>query len=274
MKQRSSNRRSGSVAVALIACAVAALVPRWADAAECPSSPDDRERRALAREWFGEAEAKAASGDDSAAIKAYTCSFEMIPHPSTAYRMARAAERIGDLQLALTAHRDYLTLKPDAADRSEVEARIITIQGRIAAGTVGAPLPALQTAPAPPPFGSPEGETRTSGLAGLVRRMGTTEWVILGVGAATLVSGVVFNIGARSQMTDCRNMALAHNITGARDACNRAAPFAYTSYALLGTAVGAAVAEVILLWTKSAPSASLALVPLPGGAAMTASATF
>jgi hypothetical protein len=272
MKQRSSTRRSGSVAVAVIACAVAALVPRSAGATECPSSPDDRERLTLAREWFGQADAKAASGDDAAAIKAYSCSFEMVPHPSTAYHLARAAERIGDLQLALTAHRDYLTLKPDAADRREVEARIITIQGRIAAGTVGAPLPALRTAPAPPPFTSRESETRANGFAGLVRRMGTTEWVILGVGAATLVSGVVFNIGARSQMSDCRDMAVAHNITGARDACNRAAPFAYTSYALLGTAIGAAVAEVFLLWTKSAPS--LALVPLPGGAAMTASASF
>jgi hypothetical protein len=248
------------------------LIPRSAVAAECPSSPPERERRELARDWFRRAEANAAAGDDAAAIKAYSCSFEMIPHPSTAYHLARAAERTGDMQLALTAHGDYLTLKPDAPDRSEVEARIITIQGRIAAGTVGLPLPALSTAPAPPPF-APADESRGHGLD-LGRRMGTTEWFVAGVGAATLVSGVVFNIGARAQMRECRNMALVHNIMGARDACNRAAPFAYVSYALIGTAVGAAVAEVILLWSKPTPATSLALVPLPGGAAVTASAGF
>jgi hypothetical protein len=85
---------------------------------------------------------------------------------------------------------------------------------------------------------------------------------------------VVFNIGARTQMADCRSMALAQNISGARDACNRATPFAYTSYVLLGTAAAAAIADVVLLWIKPTATTSLALVPLPGGAAMTASAGF
>ena len=84
--------------------------------------------------------------------------------------------------------------------------------------------------------------------------MGTTEWVIAGVGAAALVSGVVFNIGARSQMSDCRSMARANNIVGARDACDRASPFAYTSYALLGGTAAAAIADAILIWTKPAPA--------------------
>jgi hypothetical protein len=251
------------------------LVPRWAAAAECPSSPPDRERRALAREWFSRAEAAETAGDDVTAVKAYACSYEMVPHPSTAYNLARAAERSGDLQVALAAHNDYLTLKPTAADRGEIEARIISIKGRIAAGTPNVPLATPRATAAPPPPAPPpaDSETRGRGLS-LGPRMGTTEWVVAGVGAAALVSGVVFNIGARAQMSDCRSMARANNIVGARDACDRASPFAYTSYVLLGTAVAAAITDAILIWTKPSSTTSIALIPLPGGAALAGSGSF
>jgi hypothetical protein len=104
--------------------------------------------------------------------------------------------------------------------------------------------------------------------------METTEWVVAGVGAAALVSGVVFNIGARAQMSNCRDMARANNIVGARDACDRASPFAYTSYVLFGAAAAAAVADVVLLWTKPERRTSLGMVPVRGGAALTAQGRF
>jgi hypothetical protein len=247
-------------------------------AADCPSSPPDKDRRALARDWFSRAQAAETAGDDVAAVKAYSCSFEMLPHASTAYNLARAAERTGDLQLALSAHGDYLTLKPNAADRADVEARIISIKGRIAAGTASpaasTTAPPLAPRPAPAPAPTIESDAQPHHRLSLMARMGTTEWVIAGVGAAALVSGVVFNIGARAQMSDCRDMARANNIVGARDACDRASPFAYTSYALLGAAVAAAIADGVLIWTKPAPNSTMSMVPLPGGGMLAASGHF
>jgi hypothetical protein len=286
MKHCRSPRRPGSAtacAALLVTLCGGLLVARPARAADCPTAPQSaRERQALAREWFSRAEAAETASDDVAAVKAYSCSFEMVPHESTAYKLARAAERAGDLRLALTAHRDYLTLKPGAADRAEVEARIISLQGRLAVGG-GGPVPPLTSvqplAPAAPAHPAAAAVAASDSPArpwssSLGARMGTTEWVIAGVGAAALVSGVVFNIGARSQMSDCRSMARANNIVGARDACDRASPFAYTSYALLGTAAAAAIADAVLIFTKPAPTPTLGLVPLSGGGALTASGRF
>jgi hypothetical protein len=279
MKHCPPPRRAASLTACTTVVMLLGLVGPAA-AADCPTPPQSaRERQTLAREWFSRAEAAETASDDVAAVKAYSCSFEMVPHESTAYKLARAAERAGDLRLALTAHRDYLTLKPGAADRAEVEARIISLQGRLAVGA-GGPVPPLPSATAsPPPRQPPSGAvttepTTSARWSSLGARMGTTEWVIAGVGAAALVSGVVFNIGARTEMSDCRSMARANNIVGARDACDRASPFAYTSYALLGTAAAAAIADAVLIFTKPAPTPTLGLVPLGRGAALTASGRF
>jgi hypothetical protein len=254
-----------------------------AKAAECPEAAPEglKERRALAKEWFSRAEAAEASGDDVAAIKAYSCSFTIVPHAFTAYNLARAAERAGDLRLALTAHRDYLTLKPAAPDRPEIEDRIKSIEARLAA-TSANPVtattlpPPTETArpPAPPPSvietAAPP-PRRDSSAAPL---MGTAGWVIAGVGAASLAAGLVFNIGARKAMTDCRTLAKAQNIPAARDACDRAKPFAYTSYVLFGVAGGAAITDLVLMLGRSSPVESVGVSFLPGGAALSASSHF
>src|SRR4051794_23499675 len=111
--------------VAALGC-VALARPVAALAADCPPVPPPslKDRRALAKEWFTRAESEELAGNDKSAVKAYACSFTMLPHPSTAYNLARAAERAGDLTVALSAHHDYLTLKPNASDRTEVEDRI------------------------------------------------------------------------------------------------------------------------------------------------------
>jgi hypothetical protein len=274
MQQRPWSRRVLFLASILGMMVAAPTAARAAGAGECPErAPESiKERRAVAQQWFSRAEAAETAGDDVAAVKSYSCSFELVPHPSTAYKLARAAERAGDLQTALAAHRDYLTLKPDAPDRADVEARMISLQGRLVAAGDTAPPPPPRARPAPPPP-SVEAAPAPASVP-LLERMETTEWVVAGVGAAALVSGVVFNIGARAQMSNCRDMARANNIVGARDACDRASPFAYTSYVLFGAAAAAAVADVVLLWTKPERRTSLGMVPVRGGAALTAQGRF
>jgi hypothetical protein len=272
----------------LLATLLIALLAPLARAAECPATPPAtlKERRALAKEWFTRAETEELGGDDKSAVKAYSCSFAMLPHPSTAYNLARAADRAGDSVLALSALRDYLTLKPTASDRTEIEERIRVLEGRVSSGSTqapgAAPTPAAtptqappvlpETAPAPAPAPrrvarAPEEPTRES-------RMGTTEWVIAGVGVAALVAGVVFNVGARSAMNDCRSLAQGNNIASARDACDRAKPFAYLSYGLFGVAGAAAILDVTLVLGKHQPVESVGMLLVPGGGTLSASGRF
>lgn len=280
LANRCLRRRLAALAVSGV---VSVLAPGVLRAAECPVSPPEnaQERRTLAKDWFSRAEAADTAGDEATAVKAYGCSFRMVPHHSTAYNLARAAERAGELRLALSAHREYLRLRPDAPDRAEVDARIKSLDERVASsgGGPGDGLGATDAAgagpPAAPSSSAVEAEARRPGglMAGL--RLTTPEWVIAGVGTAALVSGIIFNVGARAAMADCRRLASSNNIVGARGACDRARPFAYTSYVLFGTAAAAAIADGVLIWThRREPVESVSLLPLSGGAALIASGRF
>lgn len=262
---------------ATLAATLLVLAPGLAGANECPERPPgNNERRALAKEFFSRAESAERAGDDLAAIKAYACSMRMVPHPFTAYNLARVAEKAGDLDLALSSYRHYLTLKPDAQDRPDIEKRIASLEDRIAAvrDAASVPEPARPPEPAPEPSAAPEPppvlRTAESPPARDEERplLGPTEWVIAGVGAAALVAGVVFNVGARSKMNDCRSLAGENRLAAARDACDAARPFAYTSYALFGAAGVAAVADLVLIWGRRNETERLAVAPLPGGLAL------
>jgi hypothetical protein len=236
----------------------------------------------MAKDWFSRAELEEQGGDDRAALKAYSCSFAMLPHPSTAYNLARAAERSGDYQLAASALHDYLTLKPTASDRTEIEERIRVLESKPPSSPTApaepSPAPATTAGSEPPPAPTPP--------APVVRRrprpvesnhesrMGTTEWIIAGVGAAALAAGVVFNLGARSAMNDCRELARGNNISGARDACDRGKRFAYLSYGLFGAAGAAAILDVTFILGKHQSVESLGMVLMPGGATLSASGRF
>jgi hypothetical protein len=272
-----------------VAALLLAVLAPAARAADCPSTPPAaiKDRRALAKEWFSRAETEEQGGDDKSAVKAYSCSFAMLPHPSTAYNLARAAERGGDAVLAASALRDYLTLKPTASDRTEIEDRIRTLEARGSSGATP-PAPAPTPAPAPAPTPTVSSEPAPAPVAPAPRRrttrpaeepkreprMGTTEWVIAGVGVAAVVAGVVFNVGARSAMSDCRNLAQGNNIAGARDACDRAKPYAYLSYGLFAAAGAAAIVDVTLVLGKHQPVETVGFLTVPGGATLSATGRF
>jgi hypothetical protein len=277
---------TGLMVVSLLLVAGAPL----ARAADCPSAPPAtlKDRRALAKEWFTRAETEELGGDDKAAVKAYSCSFAMLPHPSTAYNLARAAERSGEPALALSALRDYLTLKPTATDRTEIEERIRVLEGRLAAPTPPS-TPAPSPAPSSPtPTATPEPEpaavpaappprrraVRTTEDTPREARMGTTEWIIAGVGAAALAAGVVFNVGARSAMSDCRAKATGNQFSEARDACDRAKTYAYLSYGLFAAAGAAAVLDVTLVLGKNQPVETVGMLVVPSGAGLSATGRF
>ena len=117
----------------LVFLALAVAPARGEAADDCPRAPPEspRERRALASLWFGRAEGAEAAGLHGVAFGAYSCSFTIVPHPFTAYNLARVAEEVGDLKVALLAYRDYLRLETKPADRSEVEARIGLLEARL-----------------------------------------------------------------------------------------------------------------------------------------------
>jgi len=294
MKHTSTAQRLRPLSAFLFAALL--LGPSVARAAECPaSSPEDpQERRKLAKEWFGIAEAAEGANNDSEATRAYACSYKMVAHPFTAFNLGRVAERSGDNELALKMFKAYLTLKPDAPDREDVKTRVKNIEDKIAAAAAGGenaepteekpaqpPAEELSPPPAPPPPAvskrpatEPEGPTSR-----------TLEWVVGGVAGATLVTGMVLNLLARSKMSTCEADAskTPAMLKSANRECDAARPLAYTSYAMFGVAAAGAVTDALLLLLRnnggssassSGDEAMLGLVPLPGGAALSAHGRF
>jgi hypothetical protein len=289
---------------AILVCSLTVLGATPVRAAECPANSPDRteERRALAKEWFARAEAAENSGNDVEAVRAYTCSMRMVAHAFTAYNLGRVAERSGDLELALKSYRAYLTLKANAPDKDDVEAKIKDLQTKVnevKEGIGAAPAPSTEPPPvaekpeppvAPPPEEKPvkpEQPVRPPPPPRVTEHANgegdnhILEWVVGGVGVAALTVGIITNVVARNYMSDCNNLALKGlpYQGDAASACDSAPPYAYTSYAMFGLAGAAAVAEGILLyrlWTSSDSSSdtSLSLGWMPGGLSLSARGRF
>lgn len=260
----------------------------WAQA--CPESPpeDAVARRSMAKEWFSKAESSEASGDRESAVRNYACSLRLVPHPATAYNLGTAAERSGDLSLASDAFRAYLKLLPDAPDRSHIEARISRLDADVA--DLRRQIYLEKSPASPPPVKSPPAaETDVNGKPASdvssqepsrSRGHRTAGWIVIGGGAGSLATGVIFNVVAREKMKTCRDTVLRmsdppNGAAAANDACDVARPFAYGSYGLFGLAAALTATGIgILVWGGSGGDVTVSPAPVSGGSALVFSGHF
>jgi tetratricopeptide (TPR) repeat protein len=95
-----------------------------AEQGRCVIPSGDEARRDEARQNFQHGQELFEARDYRAAMATFECSFRNVPHHSTLYNIARAAEFAGEFQQALEAWRGYLRMNPNAEDRAEIEDRI------------------------------------------------------------------------------------------------------------------------------------------------------
>jgi hypothetical protein len=243
----------------------------------------------MAKEWFAKAEEAEAAGDRQAAVRRYSCSLKLVPHPSTAYNLGSAAEKSGDLSMAVDAFKVYLDLAPDAADKAAIQARLAHLEARLAelrqqlqakppvepdAQAPGPgktepvahpPGPVTPPAPRAPPPAPPSHIGQAQRTAGIITLAGT-------IGA--LGSGVAFNLMARSKMSDCRRDWQTRN-DFAMTECDSAKTLAYTSYGLFGLAGALGVTSLtLLLWKPEDSATTVSFLPSPDGALLSATHRF
>ena len=127
-----------SAIIVAVASWTIAAAPHIAQAQQgtCTVSPDEEARRDQARAQFQQGESFFQSEQYGEAMASFECSFQNVPHPSTLYNIARAAELAGSFQRALAAWRGYLQMNPDAEDRQEIEGRIEGLDQALRAGGV------------------------------------------------------------------------------------------------------------------------------------------
>lgn len=296
-------KRKDLLVGAIVAGALLRAAGAWAASCPPPPSDDNQTRRKLAKEWFARAEESESAGNRDAAVRQYACSLRLVPHPSTAFNLAVAAERSGDPSMAADAFRAYLRLMPDAPDRTAVEGRIDRLEKQItelrqqfdepAPPRAPAKLkmtPPAKTVPAPhivaeiadpdpdplPPLlsAAPLSSAPSAGESRLPL------WPLFVGATAAVGTGVIFNLVARARMDTCRDPALrASDRVAADQACTSAPPYAYGSYALfaLGGVLGGVGGGLLIFGDSAEPRGTLVAVtptPMVGGGALHVSGAF
>jgi hypothetical protein len=276
-------------------CALVLLAPATVLAqatGDCPTEipAASSQRRALAKDWFSRAEAAESASDPIGAVKAYQCSLRLVPHAFTAFNLGRLAERTGDLELAVESFNTYLKLSPEAQDKAEIETKLAALNERIrslrteqlplpppgtptgpavtdpaTSGTTTTPLPDVRPGDSTP--GSGADATAVADKPGDGPTITPVMWAVGGVGVAALAGGIFLNLGARSKMDKCHDLAETAPIA-ALEQCDAAKPRAYGSYALFGVAAAAAAADAVLfvLGQRDSGERSVSIVPTSGGA--------
>jgi|GEM_PF-369335 len=129
--------------VILLACVL------WAPAAWA-------DRRAEAKRHFRNGMALVDQGRTDEGITELEAAYELMPHPSVQFNIARAAENAGNLPRAIQAYRAYLETNP--RDRTDVDARLLRMEAELRARQAPSPAPApapQPVAPSPTPSRAP-----------------------------------------------------------------------------------------------------------------------
>jgi hypothetical protein len=107
--------RALMVALAVLVCAPAARA-------------QDIEGRELARQKFKTGEAKFRAGDYRGALLEFLAADAIAPSAILVHNVAVCHERLGESDEAARRYREYLSRRPDAPNRAEVQARIAALE--------------------------------------------------------------------------------------------------------------------------------------------------
>ena len=158
-------------------------------------------------ELFQQATTHYREGRFESAAEMLRSAYELHPDPAFLYNLGRALESAGDAEAAVEAYDQYLS-SPEAPQRRAAQTRRDRLQEQIEErrrlqsereaaerGRIEAELRSeLSEQDAPPP------RERDDGINPL-------PWIVLGVGAAGLLSGTVVGIVAQSRFDDAENAA-------------------------------------------------------------------
>lgn len=157
--------------------------------------PADAGASRLAQQHVEQGERFYRLSDYPAALRQYEAAYRLDPRPALLFNVARCHEVMANLALAIRYYRRYLRGTPDARDRAIVEQRILNLRKRLA-----------ERSREPEPDRPRARPTRGA------RWLAPTGWSLAGVGAALLVTGVVFGVMAQRKADDY-NTAVAAKAT-------------------------------------------------------------
>lgn len=185
----------------LLASGVIAAVLLLCPAAGRADEPTNTVTHELAKKHYELGEKLYQISSYAQALEEFQKAYKLEPLPELLFNIARCHEVIGKLEEAIRNYKLYIEGKPDAKNRSVVEARIANLEKRIEAEKKQpATLPA---APSVAKEVRPAEQTTDERRPPSWRR--TAGWTALGVGGAALVTGVIFGVLAKGKADDFKD---------------------------------------------------------------------
>ncbi len=252
------------------------LAPRAGAAFEpddaCPERTDDKSNHTeIARQWFGEAAGYVEMGRFGEAVGAYACSYRFVEHPSTLYNMGQAALVSGNDELAYEVFAKYLEENPEGEFAGKCRLRLTAIENRRKRQARESEVRTAEV-----PSAEAEVERRTAAYAAALKqtekRRSTLRLLGIGsvaAGGACLAAGIGFQVASIRRIRSAeRNDIIWYSdrqIVQSRQF--QVAATALFASAIITASFGASLWVLHRKDTK--PAVKLALLPAPGGLALT-----
>jgi tetratricopeptide (TPR) repeat protein len=190
------------------------------------------------------------------ALVEFEKAYKLEPKPELLFNVARCHEVMAQLDKAIAYYERYLQEYPEAPNRAVVEARLVNLRKRRGQAR---PADAKAPPPAPPPA-VPRGPETAS------RWKWTTGWIAVGIGGASLVTGIVFGVLAKNKADDFSSGVMEGRPYQELNVIDESGK-RYETLQIVTLAVGGALAAAgggLLLWDvlgRRERRASLGIVP-------------
>lgn len=192
------------------------------------------------------------------ALVEFEKAYKLEPKPELVYNIARCYEVMAKLDKAIEHYELYLQKNPEAPNRAVVEARLVNLRRRQEQAR-----PVVEKPPPTPPPVTPRATETPS------RWKWTTGWVAVGLGGASLVTGIVFGVLAKNKADDFSAGVMEGRPYQELNEIDESGK-RYETLQIVTLAVGGALAAAgggLLLWDvlgRRERRASLELVPYAG----------
>ncbi|MDJ0762952.1 MAG: hypothetical protein QNJ97_08190 [Myxococcota bacterium] len=247
----------------------------------CPERPEDEtEAQALAGDLFAKGEQQYQAGQMDEALQSFLCSLSVIEHENTVFNIAQVARLSSDKAGALASLKRYRSGAVGTSTIEDIDEIIAELEKALQHATTeqikhaeahqpGPNLEASQTDdPSDNEMGgkqaiAPSSDTKKS-------RKNKTKvigWVLIGTGAAGLVTGSVLQGLAGAKKQNAQEVATYEQFLKEEDKMSAFQKGAYVGFIAGGVLAGTGIVLTLVSNGKEAPAANIALslVPAPAG---------
>ena len=269
-----------ALALILVATTTSALAQPAPPAPQ--PAPTDDSKKAEAKALYEKGLSHYNLGEFDQAIAAFRAAYAISSAPGLLFNIAQSFRLKKDYEQAVYFYTTYLRLKPDAPNRSDVEARLQEMQEAIEEQKKQSTKAPIGTIP-------PDGSTTTTTTTTTTPTGGTTTttaptevegtknqslitagYVSAGTGAALVVTGVIFGMMASSAESDLNSLSDDHGTWTPEqqdkyDAGKRNNTIAIISFVAGGAAIATGVTLYVLGSMKKKSSTSVAINPSAHG---------